>query len=192
MDQWINLWLEAEICSWRVHSAICVYNTFVHIATPPIGVRRIQSAPGDLSLMRPTEAEDETAVAAKKGAKLSRAERNYRERNRKRKQASAHREATAARLCHYARKSNMVAIAKSLCSQSLPSSEDRSCGRALKRLRQLCLHVVPRRVCSPRAAIVATCGSATYHAYIAMTQDTWPCHHGRPIMAQGKDYHGER
>ena len=80
MDQLINLWLEAEICSWRVHSAICVYNTFVHIATPPIGVRRIQSAPGDLSLMRPTEdedvrpteahdmmpteADDETAVAA--------------------------------------------------------------------------------------------------------------------------------
>ena len=110
------MWLEAEICSWRVHSAICVYNTFVHIATPPIGVRRIQSAPGDLSLMRPTEAEDvrpteahdmrpteaedETAVAAKKGATLSRAERNYRERNRKRKQASAHQEATAAKLWH--------------------------------------------------------------------------------------------
>ena len=153
MDQCIDLWLEAKICSWRVHSASCVYNTFVHIATPPIGVRRIQSAPGDLWLrrpteaedvrpteaddMRPTEAEDETAVAAKKGPTISRAERNYPERNRNRKQASAHREATAAKLCHYVRKSIMVAISKSLCSQSQPSSEDRSRGRALKRLRQL-------------------------------------------------------
>ena len=162
MGQCIELWLEAEICSWRDHSASCVYNTFVHIAAPPIGVRRIQSAPGDLSLMRPTEAEDvrpteaddmrpteaedETAVAAKKGAQLSRAERNYRGRNRKRKQASAQREATAAKLCQYVRKSIMVAIAKSPCSQVLPSSEDRSRGRALRWLRQLCLHVVPRRV----------------------------------------------
>ena len=39
---------------WRV------YKTFVHIDAPPIGVRRVQSAPGDLSL-RGTE---ETAVAA--------------------------------------------------------------------------------------------------------------------------------
>ena len=80
--------MEADICSWRVHSASCVYNTFVHIATSPIGARRIQSAPGDLSPMRPSEAEDvrpteaddmrptvaedENAVAANKGATLSR------------------------------------------------------------------------------------------------------------------------
>ena len=83
MDLWLEadsplaplgLWLEAEICKdlWlEADSAISVYNTFVHIATPPIGLRRIQSAPGDLSLLRPTEAEDdqsvlepETAVAA--------------------------------------------------------------------------------------------------------------------------------
>ena len=202
MDQCIDLCLEAEICSWRVPSASCVYNTFVHIATPPIGVRGIQSAPGDRSLMkpteaedvrpteaddmRPTEAEDETAVAAKKGATPLRAERNYRERNRKRKQASAHREETAAKLCHYVRKSIMVAMSKSLCSQSLPSSEVRSRGQALKRLRQLCLHVIPRRVRSSCAAIVATCASATYHASIAMTKEMWPCHHGRPSWRKEK------
>ena len=48
--------------SWK----LCVYDTFVHLVIHPIGVRRVQSVPGDLSLLRPSEDEDDTAVAEQK------------------------------------------------------------------------------------------------------------------------------
>ena len=69
IDLWMDLWLEADsplapLGLWReawickdlklkADSTISVYNTFVHIATPPIGLRRIQSAPGDLLFSGP-------------------------------------------------------------------------------------------------------------------------------------------
>ena len=124
----------------------CTYNTFAHIAPTQICVRGVRSAPGDLSLMRHTEADDDTVVAEQTASTLSRAEQHYRARNRKRTQAASLREAAA------------IAAAAAE-PQPLPPPlehglyhlwvllrkqlEDRSRVQALKRLRQTCLHIVP-------------------------------------------------
>ena len=173
MDLWLEadsplaplgLWREAGICKdlkLKADSAISVYNTFVHIATPPIGLRRIQSAPGDLSLLRPTEAEDdqsvfepETAVAAedpqnytavterkfanlsgKKGRRGKRPRRAVRKMNK----AAANREAAASLAAAATAYVHLCILRGIRLSKQL--LEDRSRGQALKRLRCTCRHV---------------------------------------------------
>ena len=173
MDLWLEadsplaplgLWREAGICKdlkLKADSAISVYNTFVHIATPPIGLRRIQSAPGDLSLLRPTEAEDdqsvlepETAVAAedpqdytavteRKVANLSgnkgRRGKQPSHAVRKRKKAAADREAAASFAA--AATAYVHLCIRRVIRLSKQLLEDRSRGQAQKRLRYTCLHV---------------------------------------------------
>ena len=79
--------------------------------------------------LMPAEAEDDTAVAEKKVAKLSRAEINYRSRNRKRKQAAAHLE-------------QQRQVTKQLFDDWDDDHSSRGRGQALE-LWATCLHIVP-------------------------------------------------
>ena len=189
---------------WRV------YNTFIHIDAPSIGVRRVQSAPGDWSFDRtavaakplkrlvhlgPAEAEDDlqqlddrsrgqaaedendAAVTEQTIPTMSRAQLNYCSRNRKRRTAAAirGREATTA--------------PPPLPPPPVPPQQLHDCsrGQALKRLRQTCLHSLPRKPLwlYPVAATPATCGSATYHASTVHPQaQQWRS--GRPSWLKEK------
>jgi hypothetical protein len=195
---------------WRI------YKTFIHIDAPPIGLRRVQSAPGELSL-RGTENTQLIRYDNGRGRgrgrgegsqgkefKLDsvRGEFNFRSRNRKRKA----RVVTAATAAAAAVK-NWIASAITdlnvLESPPLPPPplppqllHDRNRGQAVKRLLQMCFHVVPAmsiiaeqlRNAAGRnyAAAAATCGSAIYHSSVVHPQAqrwTW----NRPAWRKEKN-----